>query len=66
MDTKHIYIYIITLSLFVLPSHAYAYMDPGTGSMLLQALAASLLAVGVFWRRIITFLRGIFSKKSKD
>jgi len=36
------------------------YIDPGTGSMLLQGLlgglAAAAVAVKIFWRRILEFL----------
>jgi hypothetical protein len=39
-----------------------AYIDPGSGSLLLQAIAGGLAAVGVvtklYWRR----LRGLFSR----
>ncbi len=39
-----------------------AYLDPGTGSILLQVVLASLLAIAVgfriFWRKI----KGIFRK----
>lgn len=45
-------------SFFIFPCTAHAYLDPGTGSMLLQFLAAGFLALGVFWRRII----GCFNK----
>ena len=38
-----------------------AYLDPGTGSMLLQALVGGVAAVGVmgklYWRRLLTALR---------
>ena len=48
---------------------AQAYFDPGTGSMLVQALIASIAAVGVsfglFRRRIKTFFSRIFSRLSK-
>ena len=41
---------------------AYAYLDPGTGSMLLSAVigvaAAVGLAVKMFWYRLIGLLRG--------
>jgi hypothetical protein len=43
-----------------------AYLDPGSGSMLLQLLLAGLVGAGVairvFWRRII----GIFGIKPKE
>jgi hypothetical protein len=43
-------------------SPAYAYLDPGTGSMLISAVlgvaAALALAVKMFWYRLIGFVRG--------
>lgn len=39
---------------------ANAYIDPGTGSLVFQALIGGLLAVGVvikiFWKRVVRFL----------
>ena len=38
-----------------------AYLDPGSGSMILQILAGGVAAVGVaakmYWRRLTRFLR---------
>jgi hypothetical protein len=38
-----------------------AYLDAGTGSMLLQLLVGGLAAIGVaakfYWRRVLRFLR---------
>jgi len=55
----------ITLVLAVclsIASPAYAYLDPGTGSMLVSAVlgvaAALALAVKMFWYRLIGFFRG--------
>jgi hypothetical protein len=43
-------------------SPAYAYLDPGTGSMLVSAVlgvaAAVALAVKMFWYRLVGFFRG--------
>jgi hypothetical protein len=45
------------------PDTAYAYLDPGSGSILLQGLLASFAAVtagaGYYWRS----LAGIFRRK---
>lgn len=41
---------------------AYAYLDPGTGSMLLQILAASALFIGVAWRQILNLFKKLFGK----
>jgi len=39
-----------------------AYLDPGTGSIILQSVIAGFLgaviAVKVFWRRIVNFFKG--------
>lgn len=34
--------------------HVWAYIDPGSGSMLLQVLLAGILAVPFFFRRTIS------------
>lgn len=55
---------LVALSLIVLllSSPAYAYLDPGTGSMLVQGLVAALAvasaAVAAFWTRIRQLFRG--------
>jgi hypothetical protein len=49
-----------------LPRHVYAYLDPGTGSMIFQAamaaLAATAYAVRVYWGK----LRRLFSRRGDD
>jgi hypothetical protein len=62
---------LLTLSaLLVLQPHAYAYIDPGTGSMAFQALLALLVgglaAVKVYWHRIKRHLPGGHDKKDTD
>lgn len=41
---------------------AYAYLDPGTGSIILQAVigavAGALIVVKLYWYRFTSFLRG--------
>ena len=50
----------------LLPAPVMAYLDPGTGSMMLQVILGGIAAIGValklFWYRIIAFLG--FGKKS--
>lgn len=47
-----------------------SYLDPGSLSIIWQALAAGLLAlaagVSFFWKSISNFFRKIFSKKKKN
>ena len=46
---------------------ACGYIDPGTGSYILQILIAgivgSLFVVKIFWKRIAMFLSGLFSSR---
>lgn len=53
------------LLVVVAPRTAHAYLDPGTGSLVLQAVTAALFgamfAIKVYWQRIRSFfsrLRG--------
>lgn len=56
---------IVAFSALWLPS-AHAYLDPGSGSYIFQAVIAGALGVGValkvFWGRIAAFFSGLFSK----
>ena len=48
---------------------AHAYIDPGTGSMILQAVLVALagiaMAVKIFWRGIKNFFLRLIGKKPK-
>ncbi|NIM19419.1 MAG: hypothetical protein GTO51_03455 [Candidatus Latescibacteria bacterium] len=61
---------LLSLVLIVLPRSAYAYLDPGTGSYILQLLLAGLLgaafALKIFWVKIKTFFAGLLAKRSKN
>lgn len=61
---------IFLFLIFLNAQTAYAYLDPGTGSYLLQILLASLLgaafAVKIFWQKIITSMKKIFSKNAGE
>ena len=54
----------------VFPSSAYAYIDPGTGSLIFQMLLAGLIgilfAIKVYWRKIKAFLGNRFSKRGRE
>ena len=58
---------------FVQPRKAFAYVDPGTGSYVLQVLLAALFgalfAVKIFWtkiKRLLKQLRLLPNRVSKD
>jgi hypothetical protein len=60
---KYLPMLVIWLMVFsTTPFPAHAYLDPGTGSVLLQGLIAALAGVaatGVFyWRKMTGFIRG--------
>ncbi len=61
---------LLTLFLFALPKQAFAYLDPGTGSYIIQILIATLAGgtyvVFASWGKIKTFFRGLISKFSKN
>lgn len=48
------------------PMRILAYLDPGSGSMILQAVVGGLAAVGVmgkfYWRRLL----GVLGLRKKD
>ena len=58
--------FFVSCFFLIFPSTAYAYFDPGTGSMLLQVFAAGFVGVLVFWGYIKNFIRKIISKKDTD
>ena len=55
------------LSPLVLVNQAHAYIDPATGSMIIQAVlavvAAAAVSIGIYWRRVKLFLTGLFGRK---
>lgn len=55
--------FIVTFLLVILVSPAYAYIDPGSGSLLLQFLVAG--AVGLFFKFRIFFTNLLVRLKQK-
>jgi hypothetical protein len=66
MVPKHFF----TISLFVMcvlflvPSDAYAYLDPGSGSFIIQIILAGIMGLmlmaKIYWKKI----RGFFGKET--
>ena len=62
---------IVLFALFwlVFPNKAYAYLDPGTTSFILQLVIAALVgvsfAVKLFWGKIKLFFKKLFSREEK-
>ncbi len=53
---------LLFLSAVGIDSPAYAYLDPGTGSMMIQLIlggvAGALVVGNLYWQRIKAFFRG--------
>jgi len=61
---------VALLLAFVIPQNAFAYVDPGTGSYIIQmiiaALVGGLFALKLFWVRIKTFFATLFKRKKLE
>jgi len=65
------YLFLSTIIIyFSLSNSSYAYLDPGTGSIILQAIlgfiAASLATLSFYWNKVKTFLSRLFKKNKKS
>ena len=64
MKSRLLVVQLLLWSLAWPAQEAYAYLDPGTGSLLLQSLFAIVAIVGagisLFWERV----RGLFHRRS--
>lgn len=60
MNVKRTNVLVAAMALLIAPGAAFAYLDPASGSMILQAViggvAAAAVAFKVYWGRIATFL----------
>ena len=63
---KKYFLYLSTSILFLLITPAHAYLDPGTGSIILQAIlvfiAASIAMLSFYWNKVKLFLSKLFKK----
>lgn len=66
MSTKHMAVFYF-LGALILPLDALAYLDPGTGSALLQGVIGAVAAIGIvlklYWHRFLHLLG--FRKKTE-
>ncbi len=54
----------IALSIAV-PRPAYAYLDPGTASIMLQAVVGAFAVVGIYFRKYIYRFFSLFKRAEK-
>ena len=63
-------VFVLGCVFFLLPSSAFAYIDPGSGNYIVQVLVAAfaglVYTLGHWWRNIIGFLRRLCGKKDKS
>lgn len=59
--------FVLMLLWFAIPIETHAYLDPGTGSYLLQILLAALfgglLVIKIYWKRLKSFAASLFTKQ---
>ena len=57
------------LYFFLFTSSAFAYLDPGTGSIILQAIVGAFAAffstLYIFWEKVKILFRKVFKKNNK-
>lgn len=63
-------VFFVTAAIIMtIANDAHAYLDPGTGSYILQMLAAAivgaLFTIKIFWTRIKSFIKTILGRKSQ-
>jgi hypothetical protein len=69
---KNIFIYLFynIIAIFLIVTNAYAYLDPGTGSFILQAIIGFLAALSAgflyYWTKVKNFFLRLFRKNNKD
>lgn len=66
---RHLLAFMV-LSVILFAESAFAYIDPGTGSALVQAIIASFFGIAVivklFGMRTYIFFKKIFKSKTND
>ena len=69
---KKILIYLTSniIAIFLIVTNAYAYLDPGTGSFILQAIIGFLAALSAgflyYWTKVKNFFLKFFKKNNDD
>lgn len=67
-EKKLNFVLLICFFLIIFPRNSFAYLDPGTGSIILQAIAAIFAGIvtwmSFFKNKIKEYFIKIFSKKS--
>ena len=58
------------IAIFLIVTNAYAYLDPGTGSFILQAIIGFLAALSAgflyYWTKVKNFFLKLFKKNNNN
>lgn len=69
-QTKMLIVLMVFLFVIIRPNIAYAYVDPGTGTLLFQFLLAAIVGALFVLKniriKIVSFIKGIFSSSGKE
>ena len=61
---------LASIYFFFICSEAHAYLDPGTGSIIIQAIlgaiAAFFTSIAIYWEKVKSFFKKSFKKKKKN
>jgi len=61
---------IFGMSIFMFPRTVYAYLDPGTGSYILQIILAAFVGaaftIKIYWTKIKNVFANLFSRSSQE
>ena len=64
------YILVTIMFIFFLNNNAHSYLDPGSGSIILQAIlgfiAAALATASYYWTKLKIFFSKLFKKEKKS
>lgn len=70
MDKMFNLIFFLLLAVLAFPKTTHAYLDPGTGSFIIQIILSVVLggifAFKIFFARIKQTIKNIFSKNKKN
>lgn len=56
-------LHLLILIFFLNHSPAYAYLDPGTGAIIIQAIIGAFAAIVVYWSKFKQYIKTLFKKK---
>ena len=63
-------LFLLSFLIWLFPSEASAYMDPGSGSYIIQMIVAAAVggafAIKMFWLNVKLFFYNLFNKKKKE